>query len=132
MATQPQQEPDLHLILNSREEDIKKLKLLLNEREEEIQELRSQLDKYKSVLSLRSDGFISPAAVNLSRPRKNRLLGISAEPQTLLTFQELIQTKFAEYPKSQQLVIYLINNSFNSSHYQFSNLLKILFKYILF
>lgn len=100
----PQQTTDLHLVLTSREEEIKKLKQLLNDRDEEIQDLRSQLDKYKSVLSLKSDGFISPATVSLSRPRKNRLLGISAEPQSLLTFQELIQTKFTEYPKDQQLV----------------------------
>ena len=94
-------ESDLQILVTIRDEEIKKLKALLNERDEEIQELKSQLDKYKSVLSFKSDGFISSANVGL-RPRKNRLLGISAEPQNLMSITELINTKFTEYPKSQQ------------------------------
>lgn len=94
-------ESDLQVLITIRDEELKKLKALLNERDEEIQELKTQLDKYKSVLSFKSDGFISSANVGL-RPRKNRLLGISAEPQNLLSFQELIQSKFTEYPKSEQ------------------------------
>lgn len=91
----------LQLILSSRDEEIRKLKQILIERDEEIQDLRSQLDKYKSVL-VRSD-LISPSPV-YNRPRKNRLMGISAEPQTMSTIHELIQTKFEEYSKSQKLV----------------------------
>ena len=94
-------EADLQLLVAIRDEEIKKLKGLINDKDEEIQELKSQLDKYKSVLSFKSDGFISPANVGL-RPRKNRLLGISAEPQNLMSITELINTKFTEYPKSQQ------------------------------
>lgn len=80
------------------------LKMIVNNKEQEIQELRSQLDKYKSVLmSFKSDGFLSsPVTIQTFRPRKNRLLGISAEPQELLSFHDLLQTKFTEYPKSQQ------------------------------
>lgn len=94
-------ESDLQMLVTIRDEELKKLKALVNEKDEEIQELKSQLDKYKSVLSFKSDGFISAANVGL-RPRKNRLMGISAEPQNLMSITELINTKFTEYPKSEQ------------------------------
>lgn len=42
-----------------------------------------------------------------SQPRKTRLMGISAEPQALLTLNDLITTKFQEYPKSEEYVFKL-------------------------
>jgi hypothetical protein len=104
---------DLQVLVTLKDEEVKKLKALLGERDEEIQELKTQLDKYKSVLSIKSDGFISAANVGL-RPRKNRLLGISDEPQDLLSDQEVIQTKLTEHLKSPKLVHYLIGHRFRS------------------
>ncbi|XP_017461749.1 PREDICTED: cGMP-dependent protein kinase 1-like, partial [Rhagoletis zephyria] len=34
------------------------------------------------------------------KPRKTRLMGISAEPESSLTYEELLQTKFADYAKT--------------------------------
>lgn len=79
------------------------LKKALAEKDNEINELRSQVDKYKSVLGL-YDEYLSPGAPGLTdpkmAPRKTRLMGISAEPESSLTYDELLQTKFADYSKT--------------------------------
>ncbi|RWS27628.1 cGMP-dependent protein kinase: isozyme 2 forms cD4/T1/T3A/T3B-like protein, partial [Leptotrombidium deliense] len=95
------------------EETIKHLRRLLHEKEEEIVELRSQVDKYKSIISYGSspvhrhlDAFgvpiTRPISPKVAGPRKTRLMGISAEPQSLMTIQELINTKFPEFQKSDK------------------------------
>ncbi|UXI14611.1 uncharacterized protein NH340_JMT00554 [Sarcoptes scabiei] len=70
----------------------------LRQKEELINELVSQVDKFKSVLQM-YDGFPGQNDQQL-KPRKNRLLGISAEPESSLTYEELLQTKFTNYKKT--------------------------------
>lgn len=41
----------------------------------------------------------------IARPRKQRAQGISAEPQSLSTIQELSQKKFPTYPKNDRYVL---------------------------
>lgn len=79
------------------EEAINKMNALLIEKEEEIRQLKSLLDKYQSVFPVMSSYRYSRSA-----RRKERGQGISAEPQSLRTIQELIQAKFPEYPKSDR------------------------------
>lgn len=89
-------EDDVHDVIFKQQKMIERLKELLNEKEEEIQRLRCLLDKYQSVFSPNLNFNTS-----FSR-RKHRALGISAEPLSLRTIQERIQTKFPEYPKSDK------------------------------
>lgn len=89
-------EEDVHDIIFKQQKVIEKLKELLEEKDEEIQRLRCLLDQYQSVFS---------PYFNLNScygRRKHRAQGISAEPLDLRTIQELIQTKFPEYPKSEK------------------------------
>lgn len=89
-------EDDVHDIIFKQQKMIDRLKQLLDEKEEEILRLRCLLDKYQSVFS---------PNLNLNNyygRRKHRAQGISAEPLSLRTIQELIQTKFPEYPKSER------------------------------
>jgi len=99
----------------SQEDIITELRNILHDKEEEIRELHSQLDQYKSILSFGSSRrshsdmysvpvpfFNLPSLSVKVQPRKTRLMGISAEPQSLMTIQELISTKFPEYHKSEK------------------------------
>lgn len=89
-------EEDVHDIIFKQQKVIERLKELLEEKDEEIQRLRCLLDKYQSV-------FIPNFNLNnCYGRRKHRAQGISAEPLSLRTIQELIQTKFPEYPKSEK------------------------------
>lgn len=72
------------------------LRQVITLRDEEILQLRSQLDKFQSVL------IPYNARYSRSGRRKERAQGISAEPQSLRSIQDLIQTKFQEYPKTQR------------------------------
>uniref|UniRef100_L7LYD3 cGMP-dependent protein kinase n=1 Tax=Rhipicephalus pulchellus TaxID=72859 RepID=L7LYD3_RHIPC len=72
------------------------LRQVISLRDEEILQLRSQLDKFQSVL------IPYNARYSRSGRRKERAQGISAEPQSLRSIQDLIQTKFQEYPKSDR------------------------------
>ncbi|KAH7983043.1 hypothetical protein HPB52_008839 [Rhipicephalus sanguineus] len=74
------------------------LRQVITLRDEEILQLRSQLDKFQSVL------IPYNARYSRSGRRKERAQGISAEPQSLRSIQDLIQTKFQEYPKSDRSV----------------------------
>lgn len=87
-------EEDVNDIIFEQQKVINRLKQLLAEKDEEIQKLKCLLDKYQSVFSPSKN-----RNSHYSR-RKHRALGISAEPLSLRTIQELIQTKFPEYPKS--------------------------------
>ncbi|XP_055942513.1 cGMP-dependent protein kinase, isozyme 2 forms cD4/T1/T3A/T3B-like isoform X2 [Argiope bruennichi] len=89
---------ELKLVVHQQEDTIQQMNSLLLEREEEIRELRSLLDKYQSVFPV-----VSPHRYSRSARRKERAQGISAEPPRLLNnIQELIQTKYQEYPKSDR------------------------------
>lgn len=81
-------------IIASQEQTINELRAILAHKEDVICSLTSQLDKFKSVLSLRS--------ATLAQPRKTRLIGISAEPQSSATIQDLLSKPPQIYQKSQQ------------------------------
>lgn len=67
---------------------------------DKIKFLRSELDKYQSVLH---NIHNTPM-----KPRKTRLMGISAEPESTLTYEELMKTKFTNYPKNDKYVFILL------------------------
>lgn len=94
--------------LLKRDEEIRNLnsflqlkKNQLQQREEEIQQLRSHLDKFQSVLPFggQSTNFTSVTRTTTREPRKVRAQGISAEPQSLQTTQDINHRKFKDYPK---------------------------------
>lgn len=87
---------ELQKVLRQKEERIAELQALLKYRDEELAEMRTKLDKFMSVLPT------SPSLVNICRqPRLKRALGISAEPQTQRSVQELTAQVFNKYPKSK-------------------------------
>ncbi|CAG0916781.1 unnamed protein product [Notodromas monacha] len=98
MGSLPQ---DVGELVAQRDKEIHQLQILLREKDDEIVQLRSQLDKYQSVMALVGSVSGHVSATLKSRPRKQRA-GISAEPQSLNSIQELISTRFPEYPKSQE------------------------------
>lgn len=81
-------------IIATQEQTINELRVILAQKEDIICQLTSQLDKFKSVLSIRS------AAI--AQPRKTRLIGISAEPQSTATIQDLLSKAPQVFQKSQQ------------------------------
>lgn len=81
-------------IIASQEQTINELRAILTQKEDLICQLKSQLDKFKSVLS------VQPAT--LAQPRKTRLIGISAEPHSTATIQDLLSKTPQVYQKSQQ------------------------------
>ena len=91
---------EMQELLCKKDDYIHRLEAKLKVRDDEIIELRSQLDKFQSVMPFATGkGAGSPK----ERVRKTRAQGISAEPQTLKTIQELAelsQTTFPEIPKS--------------------------------
>ncbi|CAH2092828.1 unnamed protein product [Euphydryas editha] len=74
---------------------IRELEESLKQREQEMLELRSQLDKLQSVFPYQHYGRGSRA------PRKQRAQGISAEPQTNSSLQDLAHQTFPIYDKSE-------------------------------
>ena len=81
-------------IISSQEQTINELRAILAQKEDIICQLTSQLDKFKSVLSIQS--------ATLAQPRKTRLIGISAEPQSTAAIQDLLAKAPQVYQKSQQ------------------------------
>lgn len=91
---------EMQELLCKKDDYIHRLEAKLKVREDEITELRSQLDKFQSVMPFATGGG---AGSPKERVRKTRAQGISAEPQTLKTIQELAelsQTTFPEIPKN--------------------------------
>ncbi len=80
-----------------RQRDIKILELekLLHVKDDQIQELRSQLDKYQSILP-------SSPTVTIGRPRKQRGVGISAEPASALKSIDLSKRTIKHHAKSER------------------------------
>lgn len=76
-------------------EKIKELEAMLKQRDQEIMELRSQLDKLQSVFPYQQYARASRA------PRKQRAQGISAEPQTSSSLQDLAHQTFPTYDKNE-------------------------------
>ncbi|CAG4951761.1 unnamed protein product [Colias eurytheme] len=75
-------------------ERIRELEALLKQRDQEMLELRSQLDKLQSVFPYQQYARASRA------PRKQRAQGISAEPQTSSSLQDLAHQTFPIYDKN--------------------------------
>ncbi|CAK1555825.1 unnamed protein product [Leptosia nina] len=74
---------------------IRELEALLKQRDQEMVELRSQLDKLQSVFPYQQYARGSRA------PRKQRAQGISAEPQTSSSLQDLAHQTFPIYDKNE-------------------------------
>ncbi|XP_042243077.1 cGMP-dependent protein kinase 1-like [Homarus americanus] len=95
---------ELQDLLNKKDDTIRHLEAKLKVKDNEIVELKSQLDKFQSVMPFATGAAAGNTKV---RARKTRAQGISAEPQTLKTVQELAnlsQTTFPEVPKSASWV----------------------------
>lgn len=73
---------------------VRDLEALLKHRDQEMLELRSQLDKLQSVFPYQQYATRKPA-------RKQRAQGISAEPQTSASLQDLAHQTFPIYDKSE-------------------------------
>lgn len=123
---------DLKTLLEAKDTLIRNLETLLQVRDSEILKLRSHLDKFQSVIHLsnpvsptatmsmhhhvattpppfhhqQNQNLVAKSLTSLldgiARPRKQRAQGISAEPQSLSTIQELSQKKFPMYPKNDR------------------------------
>ncbi|XP_018321775.1 cGMP-dependent protein kinase, isozyme 2 forms cD4/T1/T3A/T3B-like [Agrilus planipennis] len=92
-------------LLQAKEEKIRQLETLLRSREEEILDLKSHLDKFQSVFPFHLNA-VSPKHKALNnnvsvRPRKQRA-GISAEPQTEASLQQLAKQTFQTYDKDER------------------------------
>ena len=79
----------------------------IRELEVENMSLRSQLDKYQSIFNLQeSAGLASPQSPTAPSTGKNRKtargVGISAEPQSLKSLQDLTTKTFPSYKKSDK------------------------------
>ncbi|XP_054267615.1 cGMP-dependent protein kinase, isozyme 2 forms cD4/T1/T3A/T3B isoform X3 [Macrosteles quadrilineatus] len=98
MATASVQE--LQTLLATREARIRELEAQLRQRDEEICNLRSHLDKFQSVFPFHVNN--NHLDNGIIRPKKQRAQGISAEPQSLISIQELSQQKFNTFPKSDR------------------------------
>eukprot|EP00061_Rhincodon_typus_P007385 g29034.t1 len=83
-------EKDFAAVLVLKDSRIRELESRLLEKDEEIQELRRKLHKCQSVL---------PSTQ--MAPRTRRAQGISAEPQTYRSFQDLTRQSFRRYAKSE-------------------------------
>ncbi|RZF35488.1 hypothetical protein LSTR_LSTR013853, partial [Laodelphax striatellus] len=104
---------EVQTALRERDARIAELEAQLRAKEEEKVSLRSHLDMFQSVFPYHqhnnnplNGGGGSVVGVGgeggVGRPRKQRAQGISAEPQTLSTIQELSQHKFPTYPKNDR------------------------------
>jgi len=104
MATVNVQE--LQSLLSARESRIRELEAQLRQRDEEICDLRSHLDKFQSVFPfhIHNNNHLNSVATDngIARPKKQRAQGISAEPQSLVSIQELSQQKFNTFPKNDR------------------------------
>ncbi|XP_046673110.1 cGMP-dependent protein kinase, isozyme 2 forms cD4/T1/T3A/T3B isoform X5 [Homalodisca vitripennis] len=104
MATVNVQE--LQTLLSAKEARIRELETQLRQRDEEICDLRSHLDKFQSVFPfhIHNNNHLTSVATDnsIARPKKQRAQGISAEPQSLVSIQELSQQKFNTFPKNDR------------------------------
>lgn len=83
---------DLAKMLRVKEERIKEMERLLSAKEHEVSELKRKLHKCQSVL---------PSAIGPG-PRTRRAQGISAEPQTFRSFQDLKSEALRKHSKSDR------------------------------
>uniref|UniRef100_T1HRY5 PKcGMP_CC domain-containing protein n=1 Tax=Rhodnius prolixus TaxID=13249 RepID=T1HRY5_RHOPR len=95
---------------------VRLLEAELKKKDEEILELKSHLDKFQSVFPFHMSSPTTQTNNNnnnnnnsyynkgevVSRPRKQRAQGISAEPQDITTIQELANQKFPVISKNDR------------------------------
>lgn len=96
---------DWQILLVEKDKKICELEHKLRVRDEEIIELRSHLDKFQSVFPFHFNAKHAKGLNNNVRPeraRKQRAQGISAEPQSEATIQELSQQTFPVYDKNER------------------------------
>lgn len=95
---------DLQALLSVKEARIRELESQVRQRDDEICDLRSHLDKFQSVFPfhIHNNNHLNSHDHGSSRPRKQRAQGISAEPQSLVSIQELSQQKFNTFPKNDR------------------------------
>ncbi len=97
---------DLQMLLAKRDARIRELEI-------ENMELKSKLDKYQSIFPSSPTPVGVPGSIpavggpdtpqrGVASRKTNRALGISAEPQSLATLQELTTKTFPEYKKEEK------------------------------
>lgn len=91
-------------LLLAKDEQIRELETKLRLREEEIVQLKSHLDKFQSVFYLNTTGKLglNNNVGPTNRPRKQRAQGISAEPQSAASIQELSRQTFQTFDKNER------------------------------
>ena len=92
---------ELQKVIRQKEDKILELEEILKSRDTEIEELRSKLDKFQSVMP---HGLWKASTVIAKQkgPRSKRGMGISAEPQALISVQEMVGKEFKKYPKEER------------------------------
>ncbi|KAL1464375.1 hypothetical protein WDU94_004026 [Cyamophila willieti] len=93
---------ELQVLLQCKETKVHELEEKVRVQNEEILQLRSQLDKFQSVFPYHNPHLNNNININLARPRKQRAQGISAEPQSLISLQEINQQTLPSYPKKDK------------------------------
>lgn len=97
---------ELQALLLAREEKIRELETLLHIRDAEIGDLRSHLDKFQSVFPFHFNAVTTKHKglnnnIGGIRPRKQRA-GISAEPQSEASLQQLSKQTFPVHDKGER------------------------------
>lgn len=92
-------EKDLIKIIQIKDVKIKELEILLNHKDEEIANLKSHLDKFQSVFSSAMNRKIGTTR-NIQQ--RQRAQGISAEPQSQSSMNELLNVAFPKYEKNER------------------------------
>ncbi|ELT93924.1 hypothetical protein CAPTEDRAFT_158933 [Capitella teleta] len=95
---------ELQKCLRQKDDRIKDLERTLGERDEQIQDLRSQLDKYKSVIAVPPHSPTGSASSFINGPRKQRLQGISAEPQNSATTSNTSLKRHIKSQSSKEMI----------------------------
>ena len=112
---------ELQELLVKKDERIRQLEATIKLKDDEIVELKSQLDKFQSVMPFAGVKTQGPGGKRTAR--KERAQGISAEPQTVKTIQELAelsQTTFTEVPKSERYAGDILKLNFFRFQHQIS------------
>lgn len=95
---------ELEKLLRQKEDRIRELEYLLKQRDTDLEELRSKLDKFQSVMphgGLGAQPWTKPGLLK-TKVRARRGVGISAEPQSLKSIEDLVGEEFKKYPKDKR------------------------------
>lgn len=86
---------EMQKILRQKDDRIRELTKKLQEKDEKILELNSQLDKYQSIIHVQTPTLVTG-------PRKQRAVGISAEPQAQKQLLAVGNKTFKKYSKTNR------------------------------